>query len=259
MIRWFFILIGLLLGLSLALISEARMHHLHSLAQRFDMPLPTWSDALANDAGLLMGQTNTLLWAGAPTTDLGWKFQGLSQKGLLYGVTLKSEGIALQGKALLPFSGALTQVTDLRGTLGISHLLLLTETPDLPFTGQMQIDGMTAQLNYKTRELLALSGETTLHHLSFDGTDLGAARLEFTPAEAGNWQASIDMPTGPLHMLGQVSGVLGLSSAKLDAMITQGEAIPEGWQRWLNQTLPRGDGGWKLGNSLDLKRLTLSN
>ena len=262
MIRGFFILVGLLLGLSLAVISEARIHHLRSVAQRIDMPLPLWTQSLASDAGILMGQlseANTLLLPHLPATDLGWKFQGLNQRGLRYTVTLKGDGITLQGKVLLPYSGALLKVTDLRGTLGISHLLLLTETPDLPLTGQIQIDGVAVQLDYKTREVLALSGETTLHHLRFDGTDLGATRLVFTPAEVGNWQASIDLTTGPLHMLGQVSGVLGQSSTMLEGRVTQGKDMPEGWLRWLNQNLPRGGGGWKVEKSLHLEGLTLSN
>ncbi|MBV1863495.1 MAG: hypothetical protein KUG74_03580 [Rhodobacteraceae bacterium] len=264
MIRGFFLLLGVLLGLSLALIFEARISHIRTLAALANVTLPDWTSRLSGDTRLLEGQhlnASALLWPnappGAPEVHINWQFQAVTPEGLRFLVALSGAQIALRGDLLIRFSHRQALLSDLHGDLAVSHFLWASQAAQLPLTGLVQLDTVKTRIDYGERQLLSVSGKMALYPARFDGTELGAAIITLSQSGTKGWAARFDMPKGALQMTADLQGSFGDGTAEAEAVILENNEMPEGWERWFNQNLPRGSVGWKFNKNMELQDLIL--
>lgn len=266
MIRGFFLLLGVLFGLSLALIFEARISHIRTFAALTNATLPDWTSRLSGDTRLLEGQhlnVGTLLWPNAlpdaPEVGINWKFQAITPEGLQFLVVLSGTQIALRGDLLIPFSRRQALLSDLHGDLAVSHFLWATQAAQLPLTGLVQLDTVKIRIDYGERQLLTVSGKMALHPARFDGTELGAANITLSQRGTKGWAVRFDMPEGALQMAADLQGSFGGGTVEVEAFILENSGMPEGWRRWFNQNLPRESDGWKFDETVGLQSLLLKN
>ena len=111
MIRGFFLILGLMVGLTLALVLEAQMSHLRSLARMIGAPIWQWSEHVTDGSKFAQGELINavpLLWpdvgGNGEETDLQWQFARVSPKGMSYQVTLTTGQNRETHALLLPFS-----------------------------------------------------------------------------------------------------------------------------------------------------------
>ena len=110
MIRGIFLLLGVVLGLTLAVAFEARMSNLRSLAQMTNVTLPKWSNNIAEDSQFSQGaltDARLLLWPDTASdggkTDVSWKFTRFSAFGLHYRITLRTGQDSQHSNLLIPY------------------------------------------------------------------------------------------------------------------------------------------------------------
>ncbi len=123
MIRSFLFAIGILIGLALAMASQARVSHLRSLARILPLPLPVWSQSLGPETGLWQGQKT-----GENGTVLNWQFHEVSREGMQFDITLDDGEQTLKGRIKLPFTGPPFVVENLQGGMEPQQGLAVLQT-----------------------------------------------------------------------------------------------------------------------------------
>lgn len=112
LVRFLALVLGLVLGLGLALTVQGRMEHLRALSPWLG-PLPGWTGAVAADAGVLAGQAH-----GPAGAVLHWRLAGIDSGGPHWALRAEGAGLALALTARLARPGDLgpaLALTDARG------------------------------------------------------------------------------------------------------------------------------------------------
>ncbi len=249
MIRGFIFTVGVLIGLALAVFSQARISHLRSLAQLGGVDLPSWSQTLNAESTLLQGQldnaANPQVLPDFPAGVVSWKFHKLAGDGVWFRVALTGES-AVQGDMLLPFAARQLSVENLQGSLTLAQLLDLLQVSFPGVQGGLLIKQLTLKWRPKGTAFLEIDGLFLLENAVFDGIEIAPANIRLTQTDKGDWRADIDLPSGVLQMRVNIQGNAQDNRFLATGKIIKNPDMPEAWLRWLNQNLPRTDGGWKL-------------
>lgn len=244
---------GLLVGLALAVLGEGRMRHLRALAGD---ALPPWSRALSPDAGFRAGQladVTGLLPFGGPV-DLRWQFAGIDLSGATYKVELADAAgaVDLEARVKVPF-GAGWQALEFSRTEGMIDLALAYAAPrGLPLTGRLLVVDGSGVLDGTAKQFRSLALTGSLAEGRFDGFDLGRVRLALRNDAAGEWLGDVTADGGVLSLTARGRGRFDQSLFALEGEIAENPDMPEGWRRYLNQSLPKTGTGWSLPPEMDL-------
>ncbi|WP_069301084.1 hypothetical protein [Neptunicoccus sediminis] len=244
---------GLLVGLGLAVLGEGRMRHLRALAGE---SLPVWSRALSPDAGFGAGRladVTGLLPFGGPV-DLRWKFDGIDLSGATYKVALTDAAgaVDLQARLRVPF-GAGWQALEFSQGEGVIDLGATYAAPrGLPLTGRLLVVDGSGVLDGTAKQFRSLALTGSLAEGRFDGFDLGQVRLVLRNDAGGEWLGDVTADGGVLDLSAGGRGRLNQNVFALEGKIGENPDMPEGWRRYLNQSLRKTDAGWSLPPGMDL-------
>lgn len=180
--------LGLGLGLLLALAVYGRMGHLRALPA----PIPAWSAALDDSAGLLRGS------ARLGEASIGWRLQAIRRQGPVWDFRLDGPGLALAAPAVLLMIGGggstptliLAPVTGHLDSAALSGGSL-QGWPEarLTFTrGRLAFDPRRGQVS-------AFEAEGLASAVVVDGRALGSGRFTLNRMPEGDWRLSADIGT----------------------------------------------------------------
>ncbi len=234
-------ILGLLLGVVVAIIGFGRIDHLRQVAPS---QLPAWTDAVSGASGLLAGRAQVAT-PFAPL-DLDWRLDGLSAAGPDWQASLTGTGVAMTGKvsAHAPFDTVV-----LSQGRGVVDLALVSA--DMPLSipaGVLRFDRLDAQYRLSDQRLVQLVGEGRIQGLSFGGDALSDGTFRLRADVGGGWRLEFDIPDGPVAGLGgTASGRLDRVQATLAATLVPGPEMPPDWSDallyWGDKTE---DGNWRL-------------
>ncbi len=259
--RMLLLVLGLTLGLALAVLIQGRMADLRLIAGD---RLPVWSQTLSDDTGLRAGRKDTVLGLlpGRVPVDMAWQFQRLSLSGLHYTLRLTGQGggddIALTLRTHIPFwpaNGTWKQIafTDLQGDLALNPTY--TAAQNLPLTGRLLVADGAGLYDLDQSRLITLTGLASLADGTFDGQPLGPTRLTLSAGDPDEWLATLTSTSDALMLNASLRGRFDQSTFSLQGDITSGDALPESWQRGLTQSLSKSGDAWVLPETLDLQNL----
>jgi hypothetical protein len=245
--RLLLILVGLLLGLALAALSEGRLTHLRSAAPGL---VPGWLAGAEDTSSLWRGQRRRLQPPPWPVAgDVAWRFDQIEGLGGRWSVTLSGPGLSGQGRLGLPLA---LDRADLREA-GLE--ILLGDWPALidgwPLGGLVRVEGLRADLSLPERRLIRLDAVIDWSGARLAGVDIGTAEAVLT-SDAGTWRAPFALTGDVIRASGTLSGRFGDPMAQLDLRIDPVGEVPEDWQRALDQSGQSVDEGWQITRDIDL-------
>jgi hypothetical protein len=245
--RLVLILLGLVLGLALAALSEGRLTHLRSAAPGL---VPGWLAGAEDHSSLWRGQRRGLQMRPWPVAgDVTWRFDQIEGLGGRWSVTLSGPGLSGQGALTLPL--ALDQAELRGGRLDI----LLGDWPALidgwPLGGRVLAEGLSADMTLPDRRLTRLGAVIDWSGARINGVEIGTAEAVLT-SDAGTWRAPFSLTGDVINARGTLSGRFGDPMAQLDLRIDPVGELPEGWQRALDQSGEAADSGWQITRDVDL-------
>lgn len=252
--RGLLILSGLLIGLALAAVFEGRISHLRQIAGD---RLPAWSTRLSPDAGLGRGRLRGIvgLLPDGPPLDLAWVFVGLDLSGAEYTVQISDPAghVDLRARLHLPFGGGL-QALEFSGGEGEIDLGMVYAAPrGLPLKGRVLLVDGAGVFDAVARRFQRISGLGSLAEGQFDGFDLGRARLVLKDSDAGEWLADVSVEGAALTLQAEARGRFDDRALALVGQIAENPDMPEGWQRFLNQSLSKDGAAWVLPDGINLQ------
>ena len=184
------LIVGLALGLLMALALNGRMGHLRALA----LPLPAWSAAVDDSAGIMRGI------ASLGEVVIGWQLQTIGREGPVWQFRLDGPGLALAAPAVLSMPGGSGAVPALRlapvtGQLDNSDLSggNLQGWPEarLVFTrGHLSLDPGQGAVS-------AIEAEGLASAVVFESRALGSGRFNLTQLPEGGWRLAAELTAEP--------------------------------------------------------------
>jgi hypothetical protein len=241
------ILVGLLMGLTLAVMSEGRLAHLRALAPGL---MPGWLTGAEDQSSLWRGQMRGLQPTLLPVpADLTWRFDQIDGPGARWSVTLSGPGLSGQGTLGLPLARD-------RADLRAARLeILVGDWPALidgwPLGGLVMAQSLSADMTLPGRAVQSVDAVLDWSGARLAGVDIGHAEAVLT-SDAGTWRAPFALTGDVIRATGTLSGRFGDPLAQLDLRIDPVGEVPEAWQRALDQTAVPTDEGWQISRDIDL-------
>lgn len=241
------ILMGLLLGLALAMLSDGRLTHLRGLAPGL---VPGWLTGAEDQSSLWRGQVRGLHPALLPVkVDLAWRFDQIDGPGARWSVALSGPGLSGQGTLGFPLA---RDRADLRA---VRLEILLGDWPALidgwPLGGLLLAEGLSADLILPDRRLTRIDATLDWSAARLAGVDIGRAEAVLT-SDAGAWRVPFALTGDVIRANGTLSGRFGDPVAQLDLRIEPVGEVPEDWQRALDQAGDVTDEGWQITRDINL-------
>lgn len=241
------ILLGLLLGLALALLSDGRLSHLRALAPGL---VPGWLAGADGQSTLWRGQMRGLHPASWPVAaDLTWRFDRIASPGALWSFSLSGRGLSGQGALGLPPARDRVEIRSTRAEI------LLDDWPDVidgwPLGGLLLAEGLSADLTLPGRDWRHLSTAIDWSGARLAGVAIGHAEAVVT-SESGSWRAPFSLTGDVIRATGTLAGRFGDPTARLDLRIDPVGELPEDWQRALDQAGSATGEGWQITREVDL-------
>lgn len=249
MSRAIVIVIGVVLGLALAVLSSGHLGHLRSLAPSL---IPGWMAVVDGQSSLWRGQAADLRVSAVPVSaDLSWRFARLAAPGTWWSVTLSGPGLSAEAELGLPPARDRAAIRAGRAEI------LLGDWPPLiegwPFGGLVTVTELSADLGLPSGQLQRISAALEWSNARLGGAVIGPGEAMLTSDSAGGWRAPFSLSGEGLAATGSLSGRLGDTGARLDLAIEPLPDLPEDMARALDrsaQALP--GGGWRITREVDL-------
>lgn len=239
--RWTLGILGLLLGLAIAVILFGRIDHLRQVAPA---TLPDWTEAISDGSGIGSGRAVV----EGPIA-LHWRWAGIAASGPSWQLETSRVGLTAAARARVP--PPFDEVLFDRATAKADLLELVAPSPLGALGGTIQLDEGDGALRVADRQLTRLDGKGRILGASLDGRPIGNGTFTVTADVGGSWRLDFEMEGAALRAEGQLSGRIGQARATLDLRLVPGPEMPEDWQASLPMIADRdNDGGWRFRTTL---------
>jgi len=221
MIRALVLVIGLTLGLSLAVVVEGRMVHLRALAGD---RLPDWTHLIADDAALLRGTA-----APAPERlmlSASWRLARIGGAGPVWRIQLSGPGARLDGDAVLGVDGV-PVLQQLSGRVELAALAIWEQPP--AFDADLQIIRASATLNPALGTLATLAVEGFAAGVTLDQSAFGDGRWNASLEPDGRWQIRLSLAAGQAEVEADGDALGGIMRVYVQSGLE--DLLPPGWGR----------------------------
>lgn len=243
------ILVGLVLGLGIAILSAGRLSHLRTVAPSF---LPVWTAILQDDSSIWHGRTTELRPAMMPVdVVVSWRFERLDISGVHW--TLAVSGPGLAGEAAMTVSP-----NDGHAVLSAGRAeILFDDWPALiegwPQGGLLTISGLRADLRSRSWTPVQISASVDWSRARLADVALGRGEAALTSDSGGAWRVPFSLTGAVLGVSGKVTGQTGTSLAQIELTVTPAQDMPDDLRRTLEQVaIVQPDGSWRISRSVDL-------
>ena len=227
MIRLILWLLVFVIGLGAAVVWKGQMHHL-----RLAVPerLPSWTEALPDDAGILRGTAALPDRGLLRDATLTWTARAPSAAGWLWDIRLRGDGIDLAGRATLAYWPDRAQIEAETGSVDLGKFLGdIAEIQGLVSLGALTgtAEGLLGSRRYEG-ELSA-----TANALVAEDVALGSGMVTGDLSQDGAFQATAALSGGATPIDAALSGDLTNPIATLDLTVQDAAALPSGLRRAL--------------------------
>lgn len=248
MIRFLLIIVGLIIGLAVAVVAEGRMAHLRKYLPEFE---PAWTEAVTDASGVLRGGIEPAPRLGVPVSlEVAWKFDTVTAKGPVWRISMTGTGVQGQGDLTFLAPPGQAQLAAGRGELSLEQLPGLAADFDLG--GTIFIDNLSAGLEMPGGDLDSVNAQLRWAGARIDGQAIGDGEMQVVSGGNRGWRAPFVLEGDLVRASGTLEGRFGLGVAQLQVTIDDAGAMPEEWKRALSRHVSRGADGWTFQREVDM-------
>lgn len=238
------ILLGLCLGLVIALPFGVRMSHLRALAPDW---IPAAAASITDDSRIVAGTWNEAI----PGVPLALQWRLVPDSPFTADLTLTGPATAMRAQALWPPNGEVIALSDIRGQIGLESW---ARDAQLRIEGAISVQDGSASVQVSDGRLRRLAGQVHATGLVLDGVEIGLVSAEIVPDAIG-WQAPLVLNGPTFEGTGTLQGRYAEPNLYIALALAATGDVPDNWRAFLDTFGSKTETGWTIEQRIDMRRL----
>ena len=242
--RALLILLGVCIGLVIALPFGLRMSHLRAAVPDW---VPGAAASITDDSRLVAGTLAEAL----PGLPLALQWTLVPGAPCTAKLALTGPTTTMRAQATWPPRGEVVDLSGIRGQIGLGGWA--TDT-SFAIEGDVSVEEGSASIQVADGRPRRIAGRVRASGLAFDGVDIGLASAEIIPDAIG-WQAPLVLKGPVFEGTGTVQGRYAEPNLYVALSLVAIGDVPDNWRAVLDTFGDKTETGWDIEQRLDMRRL----